>query len=82
MAYRPTEGEILHSAGVTAILAQLTRRQREAVLLLADGYTRTEAARELGVTCSAITQRMHNAVKRAEKPKQPSRCAALVCEAR
>jgi len=80
--YRPTEGEILHSAGADAILASLTRRQREAVLLLADGYTRTEAARQLGVSPSAITQRMQRAVRRAEKPKQSLSRAALVREAR
>lgn len=65
--HRPTEGEIMHSAGATAILSQLTRRQREAVLLLADGYTHEEAGTELGVSRTAVTMRLKRAGERVQK---------------
>lgn len=61
MAYRPTERVIEQGISASLILAQLTRRQREVVLLVADGYSHEDAGFELGITRAAVTNRLARA---------------------
>lgn len=59
--YPKDELVIEHRAAAVTILKQLTRMQREAVLLAALGLTHDEVAEVLGVCTSAVTQRMGRA---------------------
>lgn len=53
---RPVEGELLKAERAQAILGQLTPRQREAVLLVARGYTQGEVGAELGIKQAAVSR--------------------------
>lgn len=62
---RDTERDVLSGLSVAALATHLTDRQRQAVALLALGFTQEEAAAVLGVGQSAVAMRLRRARERA-----------------
>jgi DNA-directed RNA polymerase specialized sigma24 family protein len=58
---RDTERDVLSGLSVAALATRLTDRQRQAVALLALGFTQGEVAALLGVCRPAITRRLQRA---------------------
>lgn len=62
---RDTERDVLSGLSVAALATRLTDQQRQAVALLALGFTQGEVAAVLGVGQSAVAMRLRRARQRA-----------------